>query len=91
MLRVKRRGCGCLRGQVYRLPDSRYLLLGRDRALVQTGVDRTTAQEVEVNLLLEDNAPTSLGCTHSAGEVVDLVGMLKAARTATRRGTTFLI
>ena len=93
VLIVRRGRCGCRVAAVHNV-GGRLVLVGTRQNLVETGPG--THRQVEVvPFLVPDldhpEAPEARGCQHSSGELLDLAAIALAARTTTRRGSTFLV
>ena len=69
LVRVRRRGCGCLLGAVYRTPSG-LLFLGERRALVHKTTTRKDARQQAVAIDLDEPSADVLayevGCEHGA-------------------------
>jgi len=88
LLPLRRRGCGCEVGNVYRLPSGD-LLLGRRRAVVQRSATTAQARQQLVVLALdeveEDVLVAELGCAHARRTSLPL-GEVRNAVTEAAKG-----
>lgn len=95
LLRLRRRGCGCLLASVYRLPSGD-LLLGKRRALVLvhlSPVKKKAAQQVVAWDVAEppaDFALDELGCRHGI-PALDVAALRSALHGVSRHGAVHLL
>lgn len=92
ILTVRRGGCGCRLGAVYRTPTGVLILAGQRRNQVYDDADHATTDLVPFLVPDMDKhaQPEPYGCRHSSGRLLDLAAIAVAARLSTRRNQRYV-